>query len=287
MDLLKNNRLNFQSLPHADILAVTSGKGGVGKTSISVNLAILFKQYRKRVLLIDADIHLGNVDLVLGIRPTLTMSDVILGKKELGDTIISGPGEIDILPASSGVLELLECDASLIKKLNRAFQSFENKYDVILIDTGAGLSTNVLSFVASSHRTLLIVTPDPSSIADAYGMIKVVAKTKPNQPIILLTNMVSSMEEGKSLFQKLNLMTTRFLNFKLENGGSIPNSKDWSDCVLQQLPLAIKHNNSTPIRMLKMISKKILSVPITKEDQQGLFDGFLDENQPSSQVSHD
>ncbi|MFQ6614865.1 MAG: AAA family ATPase, partial [Fidelibacterota bacterium] len=218
MDFIKNNRLNFQSLPHTEILSVTSGKGGVGKTSISVNLAILFKQYRKRVLLVDADVHLGNVDLVLGIRPTLTMSDVILGKKELRETIVSGPGEIDILPASSGVLELLESDETLIKKLNRAFQSFENKYDIILVDTGAGLSPNVLSFVASSNRTLLVVTPDPSSIADAYGMIKVMARIQPDQPVILLTNMVASLEEGKSLFQKLNLMTTRFLNFKLEHG---------------------------------------------------------------------
>jgi flagellar biosynthesis protein FlhG len=185
------------------------------------------------------------------------------------------------------VLELLECEASIIKRLNRAFHSFENNYDLIIIDTGAGLTTNVLSFVNSANRTLVVVTPDPASIADAYGMIKVISKTKSNQPIIILTNMVSSYDEGSSLFQKLNLMSNRFLNFNLEYAGSLPKTREWAECVLQQIPLALKHGNSTPVRALKMISRKILRIPTSKEIVQGIFDGFLEENRLSPEVQND
>ncbi len=287
MDILRNNRLNLNPARQTDILAVTSGKGGVGKTSLSVNMAILFRQIRKKVLLVDADIHLGNVDLVLGIRPSMTMADVILGEKELSETIVTGPGNIDILPASSAVNELLDCDDSIIKRLNRAFQNFENHYDLIVVDTGAGLSANVLSFVNGSNRAMVVVTPDPASIADAYGMIKIITKHNPELPIVIFTNMVSDYDEGISLFQKLNLMTTRFLNSQLEYAGSLPRSKEWSDCVLQQTPLVLKNGNSTPARVLKMISRKILRVPAFKDNRMGLFDGFLDDNKISSEVKRD
>ncbi|RMF06448.1 MAG: MinD/ParA family protein [Candidatus Neomarinimicrobiota bacterium] len=288
VDLLRNHRFNGSTPQLADVLSVTSGKGGVGKTSISVNLALLFQQLRKRVLLIDADIHLGNVDLVLGLRPRKTLADVLLGEAEMESILIPGPGGIDILPASSGVAELLDCESQIIRRLNREFQTLQSRYHLILLDTGAGLSKVVLSFIRSSVKTVLVVTPDPASIADAYGMMKVISRHIPRHPILILANMVSTYDEGTSIFQKLNLMASRFLNQSLEYAGSIPRSADWAQAVLKQTPLLLQQEHSMAARALKMVGRNVLRSPGNPDDRlRGFFDGFLEKNLLSEEMIGD
>jgi len=189
-----------------EILSVTSGKGGVGKTIISVNIAILLRQYKKKILLVDADIHLGNVDLVLGIRPKYTIADVVVGDMDLRNIIVKSPQGIDVLPAASAIQDLFEMERNVLKKLCDSFSDFEREYDVIVVDTGAGISKSVMSFVLGSDKVIIMVTPDPASITDAYGMIKVIKMSHPFVPILMIVNMVDSQDEGESLYKKLELM---------------------------------------------------------------------------------
>lgn len=277
---MSNNGFNLSSLKIEnnlpEILTVTSGKGGVGKSSISVNLALLLAQIKKRVLLIDADIHLGNVDLILGIRPKHTIADVISGEVELKDVITSVPGGIDVLPAASAVIEMLETEDKVLSKLADSFSRFQHQYDTILVDTGAGVHETVMSFVFGADKVVLVVTPDPASIADAYGMVKVIRQNNDSIPIMMISNMVDKEEFGESLFKKMNLMVQRFLNSHLIYGGSIIKDNLITESVQKQQPLALDHPNSIPMNSLKMITRRLLKLPITDTtNRDSFFDRFM------------
>ncbi len=257
-----------------EIYAVTSGKGGVGKTNISINLALLLRRLKKNVLLVDADIHLGNVDLMLGIRPKGTLADVMSGEKTLAEIIVKGPTGIDILPASSAVLDMIDAEESVIKRLGDAFLGFEHNYDLVIVDTGAGIGRNVTSFVLGADKVIVVVTPDPASIADAYGVIKIFLQQVPELPIMLVTNMVHSEEEGENLYKKMDLMVQRFLQNKILFGGAILRDENVQDAVRRQLPLVIEYPNSRPTNALKIMTRNLLKLPSKDaSERKSLFDG--------------
>lgn len=259
-----------------EIFTVTSGKGGVGKTNISVNLSILLSQMKKNVLLVDADIHLGNVDLILGIRTSHSIEDVLSGEMNLQSIILKGPGGIDVLPASSAVMTLLEMEDEVLVKLNKAFSEFDHNYDIIIVDTGSGITRNVMSFVLGADKIIVVVTPDPASIADAYGMIKVIKLSNDSVPIMLVTNMVRSQDEGESLYKKMNLMVERFLNSRIAFGGIIITDNLVVSSIQKQKPLVIEYVNTRPAYALKLIARNILRLP-TKDvgERSSLFDNFI------------
>ncbi len=266
----------YKSKKHLpEIMAVTSGKGGVGKTTISVNLSILLSQYKKRVLLVDADIHLGNVDFVLGIRPKYTMADVIAGDIDLRDIIIKCPHGIDVLPAASALQDIMEKEEDILKKIFSAFSILGDEYDLIVVDTSAGISECVMSFVLGSDKIIIMVTPDPASIADAYGMIKIIKQSHPAIPIMLITNMVDSSEEGESLYKKMELMVHRFLNSSVIYGGSILKDNLISNSIRQQRPLILNHPNSASANILKIIARRYLQLPDSGENKASFLDRFL------------
>jgi len=265
MKQITKNILNLSSLKTdkclPDIVTVTSGKGGVGKTNISVNLAIILKQLKRNVLLIDADINLGNVNLILGIRPKYTIADALVGNVELENIIVSGTQGIDILPAASAVQDLLKMEDDIIRKLGDAFSRLEHEYDIIVVDTGSGISRNVMSFVLGSDKTIVIVTPDPASITDAYGMIKLIRRYETSIPVMLIVNMVDSEDEGESLYKKMNLMVQRFLKSDILYGGSILQDSFVSDSIRKQRPLVLEYPNSISVNALKMITRNLLRLP--------------------------
>ena len=257
-----------------EIYAVTSGKGGVGKTNISVNLALLFRRLKKRVLLVDADIHLGNVDLLMGIRPNLNLADVISGEKTLAEIIVEGPTGLDILPASSAVLDMIDAEENVIKRLADAFSTFEHNYDLVIVDTGAGIGRNVTSFSVGADKVVVVVTPDPASIADAYGVIKVLLQQSPELPIMLVTNMVNSEDEGENLFKKMLLMVERFLHNRISFGGAILRDENVQNAVRHQTPLILEYPNSRAGIALKMITRNLLKLPSRDvTDRVSLFEG--------------
>lgn len=202
-------------------IAITSGKGGVGKTNIATNLAMLLRRYKKRVLLVDLDLGLANVDILLGIHPEFTLQDVIEGRKEVKDIIVHGPDGIKIVPASSGIEEFARLNNTHKEQLYNGFRGLEEEIDIAIVDTGAGISSDVLSFVLASNEILLVTTPEPTAITDAYAMIKVLSRKRKNMMINLLINFSESKEDAEFTMKKLTLVTQRFLDVKLLYAGYV------------------------------------------------------------------
>lgn len=271
-----------------EIFAVTSGKGGVGKTNISVNLALLLRRLKKNVLLVDADIHLGNVDLMLGMRPSGNLADVISGESTLEDIIVKGPTGIDVLPASSAVLDMLDAEDTVLKTLEDAFLGFEHSYDMVIVDTGAGIGRNVTSFSLGADKVIVVVTPDPASIADAYGVIKILFQRAPDMPIMLVTNMVHSEDEGENLFKKMDLMVQRFLQNRILFGGAILRDENVQDAVRRQTPVVLEYPNSRPANALKMMTRNLLKLPSKDASERiGLFEGVREHRNTIVGKNHD
>lgn len=259
-----------------EIIVITSGKGGVGKTFISVNLAIYIAQLKKKVLLLDADLHLGNVDLFLGVRPNYNIADVVHGNKQIGEVLFKGPGDVDVLPASSGVKDLILNERTLLQKYHQVFRQIESDYNTIIIDTGAGLNRAVLAFALSADKIVVVVTPDPASITDAYSVIKIVSQFNSEIPIVLMVNFTHNDEEGLSLFNKLNLMTERFLQRKIIFGGAIPETAAVAQSVKKQMPLVLHQPNALPMHILRNLARKLFRIPVVEPQKKGgLFERLI------------
>jgi len=211
------------SNPHpVRVITVASGKGGVGKTNVSANLAMALAGMDKKVMLMDADLGLGNVDVMLGVHPVYNLSHVINGERTLEEVIVEGPAGINIVPASSGVKNMSELTPEEHAGLVRAFSELNNSLDVLLIDTAAGISDSVITFSRAAQEVLVVVCDEPASITDAYALIKVLNKEHGLFRFRVLVNMVHSVQQGRDLFAKLLKVTDRFLDVALDFVGAIP-----------------------------------------------------------------
>jgi len=251
---------------HPEIVVITSGKGGVGKSMISLNLSILLAQMKKKILLIDADLHLGNLNFLAGFRPRYTISDAIQNHVPLQEVLTKGPEGIDILPASSADMALLENENTILRKLTDAFSRFESNYDMVVVDTAAGIARNVLAFVLGGDKIIVVVTPDPASIADAYGMMKVIRQANENTPIMMVANMVASHEEGESLYNKMKLMVRRFLDCNLFFGGTLESDEQIKGSTRRQKIIALDQPRSTSANSLRIITRNLLKLPVSDAD---------------------
>ena len=203
------------------VIAITSGKGGVGKTNIVANLGYAFSELGKKVLILDADIGLGNLDVLLGMAPKYNLSHVILGEKRLNEIIISGPGDMQILPASSGIQELTRLSHNQKIKLLTEIDKLIDSVDILFIDTAAGISSNVMDFSVTAHEIIVVVSPEPTSITDAYALMKVLSLKYSEKCCYLLTNQVVSAQEGREVFRQLNLVAKKFLDINVDYLGSV------------------------------------------------------------------
>ena len=219
------------------VVAVTGGKGGVGKTSVSINLGIALAERGRRVVLLDADLGLANVDVLLGLRPKRNLADVLAGECELGDIMLDGPGGIRIIPASSGTQAMASLSRLEHAGLIHAFSAIGSAMDVLVIDTAAGIADSVLSFVRAAQECLVVVCDEPSSIADAYALMKVLHRDHGMQHFRLLGNMVRSAQEGASLHHKLAQVCDRFLDITLLDAGHIPYDDMVRKCIQRQRPV--------------------------------------------------
>ena len=214
--------------PRGRIIAVTSGKGGVGKTFISANLAAALTRRGKRVLVLDADLGLANLDVVLNLMPKITLHDVFTGKAQLDDAIVPAPGGFSVLLAGSGMVEYSRLTPEVREQLLRVIETVAPRFDCILLDTGAGISDVVLYAVSLADEVLVVATSEPTSMTDAYATIKVLAAQQKRSLIQLVVNQVSRAGEGRSIRSQLQLVVDRFVNpgaakpLKLELLGEIP-----------------------------------------------------------------
>ncbi|XPS85920.1 FlhG: predicted flagellar biosynthesis protein [Desulfosarcina variabilis str. Montpellier] len=207
--------------PQARVIAITSGKGGVGKTNIVANMGYTLCKAGKRVLIFDADLGLGNLDVLLGLTPQYNLSHVIEGQKKLSDIIVSGPGQLKILPASSGIQELTKLTHPQKIKLFNELHVLLSDYDIVLIDTAAGISSNVLYFNASANEIMVVVTPEPTSITDAYALMKILSVKYQEKHFRLLVNQAKNEREADEVSRQLCLVANRFLDVSIDYFGSI------------------------------------------------------------------
>ncbi|RUO27120.1 cobyrinic acid a,c-diamide synthase [Aliidiomarina minuta] len=204
------------------VIAVTGGKGGVGKTNVSLNMAVGMAQQGQRVLVLDADLGLANVDVMLGLRVRRNLSHVLAGQCDLDDILVEGPAGIKIVPATSGTRNMVELSPAEHAGLIRAFSSMQEDFDVLIIDTAAGISDMVLSFSRAAQDVVLVVCDEPTSITDAYALVKVLSREHQVFRFKVIANMVRTMREGQVLFNKLTKVTDRFLDVALELAAIVP-----------------------------------------------------------------
>lgn len=220
-------------------LAITSGKGGVGKTNVTVNLALCLCKMGHKVLIIDADLGLANVDVVLGLNPQYTIKDVISGEKSLDEVLVEGPGGMRILPAASGVAEMSNLTRDEKMMLLQVFDTFELDTDFVLIDTAAGISDTVLYFNTAAQQRIVVATGEPTSLTDAYALIKVLHANHQQKAFNLLVNNVQDANEAKQVYRKLAAAVDHFLggDVSIDYLGYLPTDRSVHNAVMQQKPV--------------------------------------------------
>lgn len=259
----KNKTENPQHEENSDImsktrvLAVTSGKGGVGKTNFSINLGISLSKLGYKVVVFDADLGLANIDVILGIIPKYTIADILNNDKNILDIMTEGPNGIKLIAGGSGIKELVNIDKQQLEKLVNQLQKLENYADFIIIDTGAGLSETVLNFVHSSSEVILITTPEPTSLTDVYAMIKTLKLNGDKRRLSVVINKVENSGEADEVFERLSKVSYKFLNTKIEKLGYLNNSKLVMQSVKNQDPLVLLYPNSSIAKKINSIALKI------------------------------
>ncbi|MBD8941784.1 MAG: MinD/ParA family protein [Clostridiales bacterium] len=271
-NIVKKNTVVKENEKKSRIITVTSGKGGVGKTSVSINLAIQFRLQGKSVIIFDADFGLANIEVMIGAIPKYNLSDLIYRGKDLNDIIMKGPMDIGFISGGSGISGFGDLTKEQLTYLVYKIKELESMADIIIIDTGAGISSAVMDFVVVSNEVILVTTPEPTSITDSYSLLKALNKRddfdKSQNHIKIVANRVRSYEEGANLYNKLNVVVNKFLNFNIEFLGIIENDENMSKAVIQQKPISMAYPNSKGAKSFKKISDTLLEKKTTDEDEQ-------------------
>jgi flagellar biosynthesis protein FlhG len=239
------------------VLAVTSGKGGVGKTNISINLALALADRGKSVTLMDADLGLANIDVLLNLKPLRNLSHVIEGECELKDILIDGPSEIRIIPASSGIKMMNHLTPAQNAGLIHAFDELEDSTDILIVDTSAGLSDSVIRFCSAAQEVLVVVCNDPASIADSYALIKTLHRDYKIQRFQVVVNKVQSEAEGCDLFERLRTVSEQYLDVVLSLKVIIPQDDNILRAVRQRRPFYLSYPSSKAIKSFKKLASDV------------------------------
>lgn len=246
--------------PRRRIVAVTSGKGGVGKTNIVTNLAIALSRQGIRVLVVDGDFGLANVDLLLGIAPQFDLQDVILGNRSVADIVLDGPDGIRILPASSGVEELANLDEYRTEVLIRSLSELEGEVDVILIDCPSGIGRNAVALAQVADPILVVTTPEPTAFSDAYAMIKVLCRRSIKSVPALVVNEADSEETAAAVAKRVRAVAKRFLNIDVEYWGAILADESVPKSVLRQEPFLSTYPYSPAASCVYQLARRVLGM---------------------------
>lgn len=239
------------------VVAVTSGKGGVGKTNLALNLSITMAELGTKVILFDADMGMANVDIILGLSPKYNLYHVIRREKEIKDVVMTGPRGVKLIPGGSGIFELANLSESDLKSVIMELSKLDGDSEYMLIDTGAGISNNVLSFLVAADDIIVVTTPEPTSLTDAYGIIKAASGRSPASHIFVIVNRVDSEAEGILVGQKLKSVADRFLGVQVDVLGYVLEDRAVEEAVMRQEPFVLSYPYSPASKNVTVIARKI------------------------------
>lgn len=262
------------------VITVTSGKGGVGKSNSTVNLAINLRRMGKRVIIFDADFGLANVEIMFGTVPKYNLRDLIFKGKSMKEIITLGPEGIGFVSGGSGISELANLNKDQITMLVRNLAELDELADYIIIDTGAGISDAVLEFIMMSSEILLVITPEPTSMTDAYSLLKVLSKSQRFQPdeckIRVISNRANSNHEGMNSYRKLNAVAKKFLNMNISLLGIVPSDDNVQKSIIKQKPVSMLYPNSKASKAYEDISKLLVNDSKEYHGKKGIAGMFND-----------
>jgi flagellar biosynthesis protein FlhG len=272
-------RLDAQARDPADtpvqVIAVTGGKGGTGKTSIAVNLATAFAQTGRQTMLLDGDLGLANVDVMLGLTPKCTLEHVLTGERTLEEVIVTTDAGLRVVPSSSGVARMAALTATEQASIVRAFAALPGALDVLIVDTAAGIHESVLQFCQAAQQVLVVLKDEPTSLTDCYALIKVLSRTHGVRHFRVITNMIRTAGEGQSAFRRLERVTDRYLEVVLEFAGEIPDDRAVKQSVQQQRPVIEAFPASAAARAIRQLAAQATRWPLP-EGPSGRIEFFLE-----------
>jgi len=257
------------------VIAVTSGKGGVGKTNLSVNLGVALSKMGRRVALLDADMSLANVDILLGLSPKYNLSHVLHGEKTLDEIMLTGPGGLKVIPASSGIQQMAELSTIEQAGVIRAFSEINQNLDVLIVDTAAGISSSVVNFARACQEIVVVVCDEPTSLTDAYAYIKLLNRDYGLNSFHIVANMVQSVQQGQQLFNKLSMVTDKYLDVSLQYTGGVPFDEYLRKAVQKQSPVLEAFPRSKSSLAIRNLALKIDGWPI-KIQAGGYLEFFVE-----------
>ena len=259
---------NVPKRPLARVITVTSGKGGVGKSNTAINLAIQFRKMGQKVIILDADFGLANIEIMFGAVPKHNLCDLIYQGKNIREIITWGPMDVGFISGGSGIAGMSNLSREYLVYIIKNLAELDAIADVIIIDTGAGISEAVLEFLVASGEILLVTTPEPTSITDSYSLLKALNRhprfSNEYSKIKVIANRVDSAEEGKLLYSKLSTVVSRYLKLPLEFLGSVPQDKQLSKAVMQQMPVSLQN----PGAASSMAYQRMAEILMNKETNQ-------------------
>ncbi|MEN8260351.1 MAG: MinD/ParA family protein [Pseudomonadota bacterium] len=247
------------------VLAVASGKGGVGKTNVSVNLGISLADLGRSVALLDADMGLANIDVLLGLHPQYNLSHVLRGEKALKEIMVEGPAGLRIVPGSSGIQQMSELSAMEQAAVIRAFGELDQDLDVLIVDTAAGITSGVINFARACQEVIVVICDEPTSLTDAYALIKVLSRDYGIHRFQILANMVQNAQQGQLLYTKLSRVTDRYLDVALSYFGAVPYDDSLRKSVVKQCAVVEAFPRSVSAQAFKALAKRADALPIADE----------------------